>query len=179
VHEFHLPGLLVEPLPDMFGALRQNYAGEPQLLFENVALGASAGTLELIRFRADAPVDDDLHGLASADIPRMERFARFRGIEHHLERVNVPCITFEEFLHKHGIAQVDLLVMDVEGHEWALLQAAFRAGIQPRILFMEFIHLTPHERWQTELFLADHGYTMAYCGIDLIALHPGMTTETT
>lgn len=170
VRELHLRGLLVEPLPDLFDELRRNYTGEPQLLFENAAVSAGAGNMELARFHTDAPVHDDLHGLASADIARMERFARRHGLTRYLERVTVPALTFGELLAKHGLSRIDLLVLDVEGHEWELLEAAFEAGLRPRIVFLEFLHLTPRERWQAEKSLAAHGYAIAYTGIDIIGM---------
>src|SRR5215468_60576 len=47
VLKYHLPGILVEPNPAVFKKLVANYRGEPQLRFENVAVGPTQGTKSL------------------------------------------------------------------------------------------------------------------------------------
>jgi len=47
VLEFGLRGVLLEPLPDMFEALRENYSGQPQLEFVNAAVSAGEDSLTL------------------------------------------------------------------------------------------------------------------------------------
>ena len=172
VLEFQLRGILLEPLPDMFEELRANYACQPQLQLVNAAVSAGEEHLTLARFRADAPVHDDLHGLASIDIGRIEEFARDRGLLEYVEQVQVECVTFEQLAADHDIASLDLLMIDVEGHEWELLQAAFQAGLKPVIVFMEFLHLSPLDRWNAEQLLADRGYDVTYTGIDLVGVQP-------
>ncbi len=44
VRQYHWNGLLVEPQPAIFQKLKQNYAGEKQLLFENSAVANQDGT---------------------------------------------------------------------------------------------------------------------------------------
>src|SRR5262249_35234617 len=44
VLEHRLAGLLIEPLPDQYARLRENYAGQPQLRFENCAVAEHDGT---------------------------------------------------------------------------------------------------------------------------------------
>jgi len=84
----------------------------------------------------------------------------------------VNCVTFEQLMAEHDFAELDLLAIDVEGHEWELLRAAFDAGLRPAIVFMEFLHLEPAQRWSAEQLLADEGYGIAYTGIDLIGVQP-------
>src|SRR5271155_2568223 len=47
IAKHHWKGLLVEPQPAVFQKLKENYAGEKQLLFENSAIAQQDGTLEL------------------------------------------------------------------------------------------------------------------------------------
>lgn len=53
VLEFHLSGLLIEPLPDIFDKLKHNYRDQPQLLFENVAILSRDGDVPIHRVRND------------------------------------------------------------------------------------------------------------------------------
>ena len=56
--KYHLTGLLVEPLPDIFEELKRNYAMESQLLFEGSALAKQEGIQSLFRVKSDAPIGD-------------------------------------------------------------------------------------------------------------------------
>lgn len=167
-----LAGLLVEPLPDIFEDLQRNYSGVPGLRFVNAAAGNASGNLRIARFRRDAPVHDDLHSIASADIARLRRFARRRGVEHFIEELDVPCLSIEELLESHDVKHVDLLQLDVEGHELELLRAVFLAGFAPTIVNMEHLHLGTEDRIQAQRLLVTHGYSYVYTGIDLIATLP-------
>lgn len=171
VQELGLKGLLVEPLPDIFEDLKHNYASEPQLMFKNAAVSSGEETIELARFRSDVPGDDSLHSLASAEVDRIRQLAYAHGLEDYVEHVEVPCVTFETLIDEFDVDRVDMLVIDVEGHEWELLQAAFDTGLRPKIIFIEFLHLSFADRLDAEAALTKHGYAIAYSGIDLVALH--------
>ena len=43
----HLRGLLIEPLPDLFATLAENYKGETQLSFEQVAIARRRAPADL------------------------------------------------------------------------------------------------------------------------------------
>jgi len=170
VLQHQLSGLLIEPLPDYFEALRRNYEGQPGLIFEQMAVGVSDGTLELTRFKPDAPIHDEMHGLASSDTGRMAEFARARGLSAHLETVTVPCARLSTLLKKHSIGDVDLLQIDVEGHEYAILRNVFEEGIFPGIIHYEFLHLSRADRIAAEKLLHNHGYAYGYATIDVLAI---------
>jgi len=172
IYEHQLRGLLVEPLPDIYDALVKNYADAPQLIFENVAIAPEGGELKIYRFSSDAPVHDDLHGLASTDKTRMEKFAQKSGLSAHLEEVTVPCLGVAELFNKHKIDHVDLLQIDVEGFEYQIFRAILEAGILPTIVNLEFLHLSPADRIATQRLLVTHSYSYSYTGIDLLAMQP-------
>ena len=65
IYQHHFPGLLIEPLPDLFERLKTNYAGEHQLVYENVAILDREGPVEIHRIRSDADVPGHWHGIAS------------------------------------------------------------------------------------------------------------------
>lgn len=170
VLQHQLSGLLIEPLPDYFEALVRNYDGQQGLIFEQMAVCDKDGTLELARFKSDAPIHDEMHGLASSDTERMSRFAREKGLADHLETVTVPCARLSTLLHKHDIHQVDLLQIDVEGHEYIILRDMFDEGIYPGIIHYEFLHLSRGDRIAAEQLLHDHGYAYGYATIDVLAI---------
>lgn len=64
----------------------------------------------------DMHVPDDTWGNATLSV------AGFRGLRGHVERVNA--VTLDAYVAIHDIARIDLLKIDVEGHEDAVLRGA-------------------------------------------------------
>jgi FkbM family methyltransferase len=172
----HVAGLCVEPLPDMFERLRTNYASEPQVRFEQVAIAPKAGWLALYRFRADAPVDDYMHGWATFDGARLRVEARKLGLERYLEKVSVPAITFQDLLRKHQIGRVSLLQVDTEGMDHEIIKMALAAGIAPDMLHYEYVHMRHRERRDVLELLRAHGYRWVHERHDVFAMrgHNGL-----
>jgi FkbM family methyltransferase len=170
VLKYHLPGVLVEPLPDLFTSLQANYAAEPQLRFENVAIAPTRGEMTLYRFHEDAPVHDDLHGVATADAQQIRQWARDNGSEEHVVEVTVPCITLPQLLQKHHVQHITLLQVDTEGLDYAILQMAFKAKVFPEMINFEFLHLSPDDRLNARRLLIQHGYSLCDGYIDTFAL---------
>jgi len=171
VLEHHLRGLLVEPLPDFFEALRANYAGEEQLRFEHAAITASGeASMTLHRFHPDAPIADNLHGLATANAAQLRALAREDGVEQHIQEEEVPCMTLAALLEKHAVRQISLLQVDTEGHDYEILQMAMETGVFPEMINYEFLHLHPADRLAARRLLIGHGYSLVDSEIDTFAM---------
>ncbi|MDR7420274.1 MAG: hypothetical protein QN178_15335, partial [Armatimonadota bacterium] len=92
VLRYALPGLLIEPLPDIYSRLVRSYQGQPQLRFENVAVSTRPGSLTLYRVRADAPVSPYLQLLASHRRSHLVE----EGVEdRYIEALDVPAVTLD------------------------------------------------------------------------------------
>src|SRR4051812_34422848 len=50
VVEYGFKGVLIEPQPDVFTRLKANYSGMPGITFENAAIAACDGEIEMYRF---------------------------------------------------------------------------------------------------------------------------------
>jgi FkbM family methyltransferase len=170
VLEYHVRGLCVEPLPDMFARLKQNYAAESQLLFEQAAIAPAPGSMTLCRFRADAPVEDYLHGMATFDCAKLRKLSRERNIEQFVEEVSVPTITVEQLLHKHKIEHVSLLQVDTEGFDHHIVRMALAAGLRPDIIHYEYVHMSNADRKGVLELLRQNGYAWVHERNDVLAM---------
>jgi FkbM family methyltransferase len=150
--EHHLVGLLVEPLPDAFEQLKQNYAGESQLAFENAAIAEENGTRTLYRIEPDAGVPEYAHGLASFNRSNLDLFKRF------VQEVQVPTLTVTELLRKHNIDQATLLQIDTEGYDYEIIKMFFNEGVFPEIINFEHVHLSSSDNAECRRLLSDKGY---------------------
>ena len=125
--KYRLAGLLVEPLPDLFGELRGT-CGQPQLRYENAALAASDGPVVLFRFAADAPTPDYAHGLARFNKAAISWLATELGLTGSLESVEVPGMTLASLLDRHEIDKFALLQVDTEGFDYEILKMTLHEG---------------------------------------------------
>lgn len=169
--QYHLPGLLVEPLPDLFASLRLNYAGQPGLAFEQCAIGDADGEATIYRVRPNPEFPTWLQGLASFDKEHLSsRKFGFPGLEQHVESVQVPMLTFPSLLRKHGLQELDFLQVDTEGYDCHIVESAIRTGLRPAIINYEFVHTLPAARAHCKQMLADHGYAFVDVGRDTLAV---------
>lgn len=162
VTTYHLRGLLIEPLPDLFERLRQNYAGEPQLRFENVAVAAVNGRLVLYRPKAGAPVP-----------PVAPTFNRDllvqQGIDFaYIEGFEVEAATLGTLLGRHGVERVNLLQIDAEGFDYQIVRSAIASGLRPNVINYEHCHLSSADAVACKRLLYDAGYRFIDVGIDTL-----------
>lgn len=171
VLEYGLPGLLVEPIPDRFARLRENYSGHPGVEFEQSAVGEEDGEATIYRVRPGPEMPEWVQGIASFDRRHLSsRKFGLKDLERHVEGVTVPVLSMPTLLRKHKLESCDLLQIDTEGYDCRLVQCAIRSGLRPAIINYEFIHVDPAERVRCKRLLADHGYSFLDIGRDTLAV---------
>lgn len=107
-----------EPVPSNFEQLKRNVAGYPNITPVNEAVGATHGVLKLFPGQSDRGT-----GRFSAHPD-----ASTHDTAHPFE---VPCVTLAMVFQRHGIEQLDLMKIDVEGAEHEILRAG--AGLLGRV----------------------------------------------
>lgn len=100
-----------EPNPTAVEILKKN-AGSYAHIF-NVAVGSSNGTVKLYN---SASLETTRHGSIYPE--SLEEFRGYSEVDYH----EVPAITLSDFLLETPVERVDLLKIDVEGHEMQVLQ---------------------------------------------------------
>jgi FkbM family methyltransferase len=166
-----LPALLVEPLPDLFSHLQANYAGQPNLKFEQCAVGEYDGEIPLYRVRPDPGLPDWLQGIASLNRNHLTSTKfEFDEFEKYVEEVTVPVMTVASLLRKHGIADVGLLQIDTEGFDCRIVESAIRSGLRPAVINYEHNHVHAIQQAACKRLLAENGYDFVDVGIDTLAV---------
>jgi len=137
----------VEPSPSAFAALARATADLGNVSAVPVGLSDSSGTLALY-------VPPEAHGNHA---PTMIATPGW-------QEVRVEVLTLDELTARHGLERIDLLKLDVEGHEARILGGAVRALSERRIgaVLCEFNDYwlrqagsSPAEVWR---MLSDHGF---------------------
>src|SRR5690606_35501813 len=91
-------------------------------------------------------------------------------IDERLVESEVPALTYASLLRRHGVERVDLLVVDTEGHDWAILRTIDLSERPPRLVVYEHYHLGPDERAGCRAYLERAGYETIEEGFDTFCL---------
>ncbi|MEZ5420156.1 MAG: FkbM family methyltransferase [Vicinamibacterales bacterium] len=173
-------GLLVEPVPWQFERLKAAYASLPggatRYAFEPAAVAAHDGTVDMLVIDR-AAVDDGRvapcfggmsaiwpprNGLASdGDAAVVRAFGR---------RLTVPCLTLPTLLARHGVGRLDILCIDAEGWDFAILRQLDVEHLRPAVIRCEWINLDAGERQAALDWLRARGYVARVAGQNLDAV---------
>lgn len=157
-------GVVVEPVPYVFERLKHNYRDRPGLILEKVAVGARNATLPF--YHLPEVEDPAAQGLPSwydtiGSFSRAEVLTHDRHIPDIASRLvitEVPCVTLHELCRRHGITQLDLLLIDTEGHDWEIIRHIDFTVLMPRVVVYEHYHLGPQDRSDCRRHLESVGY---------------------
>jgi FkbM family methyltransferase len=172
-------GLLVEPLPDLFAALVENYRGVPGLRFANVAISSHEGSITLNRvdpeaIRSGAAPDwsigvssmfEDRNSIGGVKISPVD-YAR---IKPHVVKQTVACTTLARLLESEAVDRIDLLQIDTEGYDYQVLKQFDFERFHPSIIHLEHYLLPPDEQEACFALLLRNGYVLGTRDIDLVA----------
>jgi FkbM family methyltransferase len=162
-------GVLIEPQPDAFARLKQNYAGQNNRLhFFNVAVSEVPG------FR-------DLYAIDPTERERLrlpEWCAEITSFDPEHLRRHFPCamavsqrvkvITFADAAAMLPGGRVDLVVLDVEGHERAILETIDWDAHQVTFVMFEHKHMSSQDWRAADMILTQRGFTLKQFGRDAI-----------
>jgi FkbM family methyltransferase len=162
-------GVLVEPDPEQFAALKKNYAGRSNLQFEMAAITDFNGIATL--YRSDGPEFDSI--ASALDKQSVLGSQRMRPGMKGTKLIPVECnaMTLNTLFSKHDISLLDLLVMDTEGHDYNILrQLLDKTTVRPGIIQYENENMTRQKEQECRALLAKAGYAVLPVGVDTVAL---------
>lgn len=162
--------ILIEPNPYAFARLQKSYAGLPNVTLIQAAIGDQDGEAHLYRIKTtdprDAAVDLTLQ-IASFYREHLERHGKKA---HEIERITVPCRSLSSLVTELGLAKIDLLQIDAEGFDAAVVRMALAMPVRPACLNFEHVHLKAAERQPLFALLQAHDYLLGYDAWNVLAL---------
>lgn len=164
-------GVLVEPQPDVFNKLCQNYAAfKDRLIFENVAIGMRS-SLELYIAPSSSEGQAEYPSSVVSARPSLVATQLGIGVE-DLQKITVPCLTLNELAKRHRMTHIDVLQIDAEGQDYEILKTLNLLITRPLLIQFEHGHLSPGEVDGVVHYLASHDYRVLYGGhqVDSIAV---------
>jgi FkbM family methyltransferase len=162
--------VLVEPHPRAFAHLERNYAAQSQrLTFLNAAISDAPGERTLFYIseaeREALGLPDWAREIASFDPEHLSKhFPQAR-----LARESVRATTFEKAASLLPQGNVDVVVIDTEGHERVIVEAIDLDRHHVKFLMFEHKHLSEIDRSAVEGRLTHHGFSLKRFGRDTVA----------
>ena len=167
--KYQWPALLVEPIPDLFEELKENFKDRENYIFEQSAIATHDGVIEMLTVPPEVIIEQDLHpgykGM-SAIYPLKNGFGSDyqRDIDVKAQfgvNMEVPCLTFNSLCEKHKVEKIDVLICDAEGYDWEIFKQFDFEKYSPTLIRLEYINLTDEEKELVENKLIENGYKVS------------------
>lgn len=162
-----LNGLFIEPMPEIFENLKNNYKKyDGKVFFENCAISNKEGETTMFR----VPVDKigveypEWTDGCSTLYPEKTVIKNF-----NLEKVTVESKNLETVLKKHEISNFDIIQIDAEGADFEIFESIDLNKYKPKFIAIEIMNLPPHEIEAIKNKLLANGYKYEVL-VDLLAV---------
>lgn len=177
VTKYGLAGIVVEPQPDAFALLRDNYKDFSNVICVQTAIANKSGTLPFYIVKESAKTKDNrfpmtrIASFNEASVKRGLRKKIPKGInpDEYIQRVSIDALSFSDLLKQYGAEKVNVLQMDCEGYDYEILKTIDIEKLQPEIINCESCLFSDSERSEYELRLISLGYVFFRYGDDTCA----------
>jgi FkbM family methyltransferase len=169
--------ILIEPNPLAFDRLKRNYEGLHNVTLLPIAIGSQDGEAHLYRVKKSDKIDPE------ADFTLGFTSFYREHVEHHveksdeIERITVPCRSLASLVAELRLTKIDLLQIDAEGFDAAVVRMALDMPSRPSCINFEHRHLKPADRQPLFDRLKAENYLLAYGDWDLLALQIPLLEE--
>jgi len=154
-------GVLLEPDPQLFERLKENYSGVDGPILVNAALSPINGKTTFYRIRMDEKMPNWCALLGSFrrevilsnknDVPE---------IETHIVEDRIESISFHSLVARYKPPRIDLIVIDTEGYDLEILRQLDLIRFRPDLIVYEYKHLNERERTIAADLLIANGYSV-------------------
>ncbi len=180
-------GILIEPQPNVFQQLLENYPTHKRLTFVNAAIADPTEELQLYRFSfadrrwlhgwttfdRDQLVDTFHNSSYFREMAEKEKLTVPETVEEAIETVEIEKLSFMDLVEKHGMNDFDILVMDVEGYELEILKMIDFDTVQIKVILFEHRLSQENESIRIQEILRKFGYAILRFKYDSIAVKNG------
>jgi FkbM family methyltransferase len=172
VTRFGWKGILLEPVPSIFAILERTYKNYPNVKLINAALAERDGRRTMYTVRVDDSTSPGASQLSSLKREQLLKHQEsITDVSSRIEEQVVECISFATLLQQAETAKVDLLQIDAEGYDFAILNLIDFKQTRPSIIAYEHAHMSKEEEEETAAKLVGEGYQLARGQLDTVAYH--------
>lgn len=141
-------GVLIEPIPNVFEKLKENYKNKKgNYDFRKCAISSQNGILDLY-----VPIANDVKASFDKDIAS--------NLGGEIEKIKVSMITLDSLIEeKYKNKEIDLLLIDTEGHELEILNS-YSFKNKPKVIFIETRFYDYNDITPFYQYMHKHGYSI-------------------
>jgi len=160
INKYKWKGIFIEPVDQYFSKLKRTYAKNKGLFFENSAISNKNEKKKIYKVKENTKhVAYWYQGIASFDKNNLLRHKyAFPEIEKFIEEQLINCITFQYLINKYKVKNIDLLCIDVEGHEMVIIKQLLTLNVKPKVIYYEHKHMSKIQRQECKNILSSLGY---------------------
>lgn len=160
--------VLVEPMPDSFAALTQNYRARPQTTLVNAAVVPENGPVTMHRVVPDKHTPLFIDQTCSI---YPEHLDKFREKDSDIQSTEVRGYSLSGLFDSAniGASNVGLLFIDAEGCDYDILQQLLNNPETPQFLVAEHDHMSDEEYREAYSSLQQYGYRVDVIAHDFLA----------
>ncbi|MDQ7730920.1 FkbM family methyltransferase [Halomonas sp. SpR8] len=166
-------GVFIEPIPEYFSLLKENYKKSRKIILEQAAIGSEESQKNIYLINPKAPWITIFFGkrLASFDRKIIESHSWYVPmLRKNIINLEVAVIPLRTIIEKYEYWDVDLITIDVEGYELEVITSLDFTKIKPKIIFFETKHLTINGYEKIVNLLETEGYKIFALGRDSYAI---------
>jgi FkbM family methyltransferase len=168
LNEYGWRGIVVEPLAPLFEELKRNYRSFGGIIFEHAAIAATPRPFYYIpaesgyerTWTRQVGTLNPEYLLKTINLQRVYEFNGPvpAGLEEAVQPVQVPCLTFEALMRKHGVDRVDFLNIDAESADYEIFCSIDFPRYEPSVMCIETSEMTDSQRIDFEQRLSRLDY---------------------
>ena len=172
--EFNTKALLVEPIPEYFLNLKNNYKDQNNIVLDNSAI--SVDEEQTLMFKVDSKFyklyHDHVYGLSSFDKSHLTK----HGVRNkHIISEKIKTISIRDLLKKHNFLDLDLLYVDAEGYDGEIIKEFIKTVETRPILIFEYVHIDYNIFKDVIKLLDQNNYKILRCSENVVAFNKKFT----
>ena len=140
IKKYHSKSILVEPIPEIFNKLKDNYKNFNNIFLENSAISVDGDISHLFKVNTKFLKEYGDH------IPAISSFDKNHLIKHgvkknHIIKEKVKTLSIMNLIEKYQIKKLDLFFVDAEGYDGKIVHDLLsKSNLRPIIVF-EYMHI--------------------------------------
>jgi FkbM family methyltransferase len=178
VRDFGWRGIMVEPIPEAFAALKCNYArfGDVTLIQAAVGLSDGQGTIYTVEGSDQTSMMMSLHSSFNRDM-LLKGKQWHPDLEKRVVQRQVPVMSFPTLLTKTDGREVHVLKIDTEGYDLEILKSIELSRLSPKLIIAEHANLSKDEKIEMADILLNHGYRVSMTSLDMLGYKESTSAE--
>lgn len=166
-------GILVEPQVDLFKKLHRKFDQNSNITLENVAISDKNGEKPFYFLKSKSkskslPKWTDQLSSFHKEVP----FGVLNQLPYaRIDTISIKCMTLKSLFEKHNVQQLDLLMVDTEGHDYIVLQSLDFKKYCPKMILFEHCFLSEEDERKCLDLLRSQGYFLYRDGFNTIAFY--------